>query len=291
MTTDLPVVVGVDGSEPSRFAVKLGIREARQRGLPLRLVHAFIWPMLGVYLGPSPEAPPGGGLAADAQRVLDEALEQARKLAPDLSITGEVVTGSVAPVLIREAKQAALLVLGDRGLGGFSGLLVGSVAVQVASHAPGPLLVARGTLRDDGPVVVGADGSEVGAMALEFAFAEAASRGAELVAVHAWSGRLPGRTADALPLIYDADDVQAELGRQLTEWLAPVREQYPQVVVRELVRHGRTSKVLIGESASAQLVVAGARGHGGFAGLLLGSVSQALLHHAECPVAIVRRPS
>lgn len=287
-----PVLVGVDGSESSQTAVDLGVREAQLHGRPVRLVHAFVWPLLGVYVGPSPAGPPGGGLAADADRVLASALARAAKADPELPVTGEVVTGQPVPVLLAEAQRAALVVLGDRGLGGFTGLLVGSVAVQVAGHAPGPVLVARGAGEPGGPVVVGVDGSATSLAALEFAAAEAAVRRAELLALHTWFGKLPHEEEQELPLIYDAEDVQLAQARKLAEWLAPVRDRFPAVTVRERVEHGRAARALVTASAAAQLVVVGARGLGGFAGLLLGSVSQAVLHHAGCPVAIIReRPA
>jgi nucleotide-binding universal stress UspA family protein len=284
---DGPVVVGVDGSPQSLMAVDLGVREARLHGHPLRLVHAFVWPLLGVYVGPSPEGPPGGGLAADADRLLAEALARATTAAPELAVAGEVVTGAVVPVLLAEAHRAALVVLGDRGLGGFTGLLVGSVAIQVAAHSPGPVLIARGTPRSEGPVLVGVDGSAHSEPAVEFAFAEAAARHTELIALRTWYGGVPSQVEDELPLIYDADDVQAELAKELSGALAAARSHYPGVTVREEVRYGRAAHTLVEASSRAQLVVVGARGRGGFAGLLLGSVSQAVLHHAGCPVAIV----
>jgi nucleotide-binding universal stress UspA family protein len=284
-----PVLVGVDGSDASRAAIDLGVREARLRGRPLRLVHAFVWPLLRVHLGPSPEGPPDGGLAAEADRILGEALADARSAGADLAVTGEVIDGAPAPVLLAEARHAELVVLGDRGLGGFTGLLVGSVAVQVAAHAPGPVLVARGEMPEQGPVVVGVDGSADSELAVEFAFQEAAARNAELVALHAWYGSPPRRIEDELPLIYNAEDVQAEQVRQLAEAIAKARSRFPAVTVAEVVRHGRPARTLVEAAAGAQLVVVGARGRGGFTGLLLGSVSQAVLHHAPCPVAIVRR--
>jgi nucleotide-binding universal stress UspA family protein len=283
-----PILVGVDGSAPSLAAVDLGVREARLRHRPLHLVHAFVWPLLGVYVGPSPAGPPDAGLAAEADRLLDAALARATAAAPDLAVTGKVVTGAVVPVLLAEARHAELIVLGDRGLGGFTGMLVGSVAVQVAAHAPGPVLVARGTPHPTGPVVVGVDGSPTSALAVEFGFAEAAARGAELVALRAWFGRLPARTRDHLPLVYDETDVRAEQARELADAVAGARQRYPRVRVREEVRYGRAARTLVEASAGAQLVVVGTRGRGGFAGLLLGSVSQAVLHHARCPVALVR---
>lgn len=288
MAEDRLILVGVDGSSQSLAAVDLGLRQARLHRRPLRVVHAFVWPLLGVPLGPSPEGPPGGGLAADADRVVADALAHAAAAGPDVETAGEVVTGAVVPVLLAEAQRAELVVLGDRGLGGFTGLLVGSVAVQVAAHAPGPVLVARGTLREHGPVVVGVDGSAASAAVVEFAFAEAAARGAALVALHAWYRRLPPETVDELPLIYEPDDVQAAQARQLAASLAGARRRFPTVAVHEQVRQDRVAHALIEATTDAQLLVVGARGRGGFAGLLLGSVSQAVLHHARCPVAIVR---
>ncbi|HEY8473258.1 MAG TPA: universal stress protein [Natronosporangium sp.] len=285
---ELPILVGVDGSEQSQAAIDLGVREARLRGRSLRLVHAFVWRELGVYVGPSPEGPPDGGLLNDAKRLLDGALARARASAGDTPVTAELIDGPVVPVLLREAERAELVVLGNRGLGGFTGLLVGSVAVELAAHAPGPVLVARGTIRADGPVVVGVD-PDADTLAVDFAFEAAAARDAELVAIHAWSGRLADEDEAELPLIYEPSDVQREQERRLTEFIAEARARYPGVRVRPQVQPGRPARILVEASKSAQLVVVGARGRGGFAGLLLGSVSQALLHHAHCPVAIARR--
>jgi nucleotide-binding universal stress UspA family protein len=292
MTTEdrAPVLVGVDGSPPSLAAIELGVREALRHERPLRLVHAFEWPLLGVYVGPSPEGPPDGGLAADADRIVADALAHAgANGADELTVSGEVVTGAIVPVLLGEATRAAMVVLGYRGLGGFTGLLVGSVAVQVAMHSPAPLLIARGKPQPDGPVLLGVDDSDGSQEAIEFGFAEAAAAGAELVALHVWSSRLPRETEDELPLVYDISDVEAAQSRVLAEAIGPARARWPQVRVRQLVHRGRASRVLVEASAGCQLVVVGARGRGGFAGLLLGSVSQAALHHAHCTVAIVRR--
>ncbi len=288
------MLVGVDGSESARDAIALGVDQARRHGLPLRLVHAFVWPLLGVPLGPPPGGPAEAGLRAEADRVLADALAHATALAPDVSISGEVITGAAAPVLLAESDQAAMTVLGSRGLGGFAGLLIGSVAAQVASHARRPVLVARGRSDPQRPVVVGVDGSDSAAAALDFALAEAYARKVDLLAIMTWYGRLPARTVERLPLIYDASDVTAECGRVLERAVSGARARLPeasQVTVREEVRHGRAARTLVEASTDAQLVVVGARGRGGFLGLRLGSVSQAVLHHAECPVAIIRPAS
>ncbi|MBQ1051055.1 universal stress protein [Micromonospora sp. C51] len=287
--TGAPVVVGVDGSEIALHAVRAAAREAAYRHRPLRIVHAFIWPLMGVPLGPAPGAPADGGLRHQAERCLADAVAEAGKVAPEVAVTGEVVDGAASTVLLAEARDAALVVLGNRGLGGFAGLLLGSVAVQVSAHADGPVLVVRGESRADGPVVVGVDGSELSREAVRFAFEEAAWRGTDLVAVHAWLYPTPAGPGDILPLVYDLDAFRDEEERLLAEAVAGWSERYPEVPVRRRLVRGSPGRALVEESRTAQLVVVGARGRGALAGLLLGSVSHAVLHHAHSPLAIVRR--
>ncbi|WP_026274992.1 universal stress protein [Salinispora tropica] len=286
-----PVVVGVDGSAAALDAVRVAVREAEYRQRPLRVVHAFIWPLTGAPLTPVPGAPVTAGLRNQAEQYVTEAVEQARKISPDLRITGVVVDGAPTPVLIEEAQGAVLTVLGHRGLGGFAGLLLGSVTVQVSARATSPVLVVRGEPRADGPVVVGVDGSQLSTEAVAFAFEEAARRDAPLVALHAWLFPTPVGPGDILPLVYDLDAVEGEEERTLAESLAGFAEQYPQVQVRHRVVRGSPARVLVEASKSAQLVVVGAHGRGALGGLLLGSVSHAVLHHGHSPLAIVRRPT
>lgn len=283
-----PVVVGVDGSDTSLAAVRLAVQVAAERRLPLRVVHAFVWPLLRVPLGPAPGAPPDAGLRADAERLVKEAVKYAAGLDASLEVTGAVLTGGVPGVLVAETRHASLLVLGDRGLGAFAGLLIGSVAVTVAAHAHCPVLIARGTPEPDGPVVVGVDGSPNSALAVAFAAEQAALRGAELVAVRTYTSPVSSESGDMLPLVRDDEPLRADEERLLAEATAGLAESHPDLRVTRRVIRGRARSVLIEQSREAQLVVVGARGRGGFTGLLLGSVSQALLHHAACPLAIVR---
>jgi nucleotide-binding universal stress UspA family protein len=284
------VVVGVDGSLESLSAVDLAVREAALRHRPLRVVHAFPWPALHVPLGPSPEGPPEGGLRHQAERLVTEAVERARAAAPGVVVTGQILDGFPAAVLTGCSRDATLLVVGDRGLGGFSGLLVGSVAVSVAAHAACPILVARGTADPAQPALLATDGSPAGDAAVGFAFEEASLRGVPLVALHTWSHPAASAPGDMQPLVHDASLVEAEETRVLAEALAGWHDEYPDVVVHRRVVHARTRRTIIDATPHAQLVVVGARGRGGFAGLLLGSVSQAVLHHAACPTAIVPHP-
>jgi nucleotide-binding universal stress UspA family protein len=283
-----PVVVGVDGSPHSLDAVDTAAAEAASRGRPLRIVHALVWPTIHTPLPPGVTHAPDSAFRAQAETYLEEAVAVATKAAPEVTVTAEVVTGAPVPVLLRETRHADLLVLGDRGLGGFTGLLVGSVAVQTATYGRCPVLVVRGERRPFGPVVVGVDGSAVSAAAIRFAADEAARRGAALVAVHAWHAPAVTGPGDMMPLVYDPELVAVEEGRVLAESVAGLRERYPDVPVRREVVEGPARRVLADRSYDAQLVVVGDRGHGGFAGLLLGSVSQHLIYHAGCPVAVVR---
>ncbi|MCK8438814.1 universal stress protein [Streptomyces sp. D2-8] len=285
------VVVGVDGSASSLAAVEAAAREARLRGAGLRVVHAFFWPAMHVPLGPSPLGPSDGGLRNMADRLVAEAVERARAVDPDVDISHTVVTGEPLTVLEAQSRAAELVVVGSRGMGGFVGLLVGSTAVHLAAHGRCPVLVVREQPSAEGPVVLGVDGSAVGEHAMDFAFAEAELRKAPLVALHAWTtwnAPLPAPQDASAPYANPPGALAGEEERLLSEALAGRQERYPGVVVEHRVVHGGTREALIEASRSAQLVVVGARGRGGFAGLLLGSVSQALLHHAHCPVAVVR---
>ncbi|MGD9988533.1 universal stress protein [Pseudonocardia sp.] len=284
---DQAVVVGVDGSPGSLGAVRWAAEEAQRRHLPLRLVSAVQWMHPG----------PVGLTALAAARLHDVAVQAAEAeidaarrvvedVAPALDVRSEVCSGPAAPVLRDVSGSAALMVVGSRGAGGFSGLLAGSVAVSVAASARCPVVVVRGRAdRVDGPVVVGVDGSRVSENALAFAFAEASARRAGLVAVHVWSDAAIDPFAG--PLV-DWEALAAAENAVLAERLAGWGEKYPDVAVTRDVVRDNAAAVLVARSTDARLVVVGSRGRGGLRGLLLGSVSQAVLRHAECPVAVVK---
>jgi len=285
------VVVGVDGSRQGLAAAEIAAREATLRHRPLRVVHAFAWPRLRVPVGPAPEGPPEGGLRHEAERVVAEAVDRARTAGPGVELTGEVIDGFPAPVLIACSRDATLVVVGDRGLGGFGGLLIGSVAVALAAHAASPVVVARGRVDPTQPVLLAADGSPACDSAVGFAFEEASLRAVPLMALHTWSHPSSTEPGEMMPLVYDEALVEADETRVLAEALAGWQDKFPDVLVRRRVVHARTRRTIIDVTRHAQLVVVGARGRGGFAGLLLGSVSQAVLHHAACPTAIIRHPN
>ncbi|MFC8146814.1 universal stress protein [Streptomyces paradoxus] len=286
-----PVVVGVDGSPSALAAVEAAAQEARMRGAKLHVVHAFIWPAMHVPPGGSPLGPPAGGVQESVEHLLAEAVERALAAAPGVVADQAVIAGQAVTALEAESRTAQLMVVGHRGSGGFAGLLLGSTSVHLAAHSRCPVIVVRDRMANDGPVLVAVAGTPHNRGVITYAFEEASLRGADLVALHVagtWSDHGDTRPADLVDLSGDGAMLQADEERLLDEALSGHREEHPEVTVHARVVRGRTRPTLIEASRGAQLTVVGTRGHGGFTGLLLGSVSQAVLHHAHCPVAVVR---
>ncbi|MDG6105933.1 universal stress protein [Dactylosporangium aurantiacum] len=275
------IVVGYDGSIEARDAVDWAAAAAQRSGAGLHVLYAYqlAWPG-AAYDGPVTD------LVAEAQRHADrlvaDVVDHVRRRGTGVDVTGSAVHAAPAPTLLDAA--ADLLVVGNRGGGGLTNLLIGSVSLQVATHARTPVVVVRGRHdATDGPVVVGVDGSASSDAALGVALDEARSRGTGVVAVRAYVP--PAVTA--LPYSVIETTERQVLEASIAGW----QEKYPSVAIVPLLGNGRAAQVLIGASRTAQLVVVGSRGHGGFAGLLLGSVGQQLIHHAECPVLIVHPPA
>jgi nucleotide-binding universal stress UspA family protein len=285
--TKQPIVVGVDGSPQGTAAAEDAAREAALRGTPLRIVHGFIWPTMRVALGPPEHGPADGGLRHQAERIVTEAVEHAHAAEPGVEVSGEVVTGAAAQALIARSDDAAMVVVGDHGLGAFTTLLVGSVPIGVAVHARCPIMVVRGRPDPDAPIVVAIDGSAMSDPTIRFAFQEAALRGAAVAVLHVWRNPAPRRPGEIVSQVYDEALVQDEEERALADALAGWRDKFPDVQVHTHAVHGRIRRTILEATDHAQLVVVGSRGAGGLAGLLGGSVSQAVLHHAACPVVTV----
>lgn len=270
---DLPVLVGVDGSEPSLAAAVWAAEEAYLRHAPARLMVV------------------GNDSAQDEEirASLSNAAEHCRKKHPQAEVVEEIEHGSPTEALIRCSAEARLLVVGSRGRGNLAEVVLGSVSTAVAMRARCPVAVIRDrrTSFSVGPVVVGVDGSASSRSALQFAFDAATARQADLVAIYAWRPENAGRSRRDAPqgaVWFSLDDAQRELAAQLERW----RESHPDVVVREEVRFGHPVEELVSAASHAQVLVVGHRGMGGFERLLLGSVAHGVLHHAECPVVVVR---
>ena len=285
--SDQPIVVGVDGSETALDAVRWAAEEARTRGGWLRLVHAYVVPV-GYPVGFVGHRELGDALAGQAKAWLEQAAKVAVDTVPGLRVETVAKMAGVVPTLVRESETAAQVVLGTRGLGGFTGLLIGSTAVGLSGRAHCPVVIVRGAAEPAGPVVVGVDGTPVGEAAIAYAFAAASAYGTELVAVHTWTDLLVETAfaggAAALDFAPLAQAAEVELGERLAGW----REKYPDVPVTRYVERERPGPALLRHAEKARLVVVGSRGRGGFRGLLLGSTSQHLLYHAPCPVVVVR---
>jgi nucleotide-binding universal stress UspA family protein len=281
--TGPPVLVGVDGSAASLAAVDLAVREAALRRRAVRIVYGAPWANHPAWANTGPSSDLGGDLLADPQRAIRAATERAA--IGHVPVTGEVLAGDPATVLIRESTAAEILVVGHRGRGGFPELLLGSVAVKVAAHAACPVMVTRGVPPAEGEILLGVDGSPANHAAVGFAFQEAALRGTGLLALHACTG--PALTGPTDILLYDPETEQTEQDRMLTEALSGWSQKYPSVPVRRQLVADRPARALVKASGRAQLVVLGARGRGGLPGRRLGSVSHVVLHHAACPVAVV----
>ncbi|PPK67230.1 universal stress protein [Actinokineospora auranticolor] len=285
MPTRSPVVVAVDGSPSSADAVAWAAAEAGRHGLPLRLVHVCVPPAVTDPVGRDIWLDP---LSSQGGHLLAEADDLAQRVHPGLRTCSELRHGFAAAQLLDAAADAAVLVTGHRGLGGFEGLLLGSVSGAVAAHARCPVVVVRGEAVTGGPVVVGVDGSPAGDAAIEFAFEQASTRGTGLLAVHAWSDVAYAGAWIPVPFVADWDALARDEERLLAERLAGMGEKYPEVVVERAVVRDRAARVLGSRSAGAQLVVLGAHGRHLLTGLGMGSTTRALLHHSRCPVAVVR---
>jgi len=284
-----PIVVGIDGSDSAQEAVSWAADEAARRGTGVRLVSAVHVPPSG-YRAMAP-LPLGfiDELKADADRAVAQARSAIQERHADLAVETVVPVASPAPALIEESKNALLLVLGSRGSGGFTGMLVGSTAVALATHGYCPVAVIRGNRPATGPVVVGLDGSPTSEAAVALAFEEASLRGAELVAVHTWTEYASDVSyATARQFVVDWKAIERHQVELLDQQLAGWQAKYPDVHVRRVVARDRPARCLLNESADAQLLVIGSRGHGGFTGMLLGSTSQALVYHATIPLLVAR---
>ncbi|WP_329190718.1 universal stress protein [Actinacidiphila glaucinigra] len=286
------VVVGVDTTPASRPALAWAADEAALRRLPLHIVLAVDAPGLH---GGSAELTTlwtswGPAVRATHAPVLEEARDFAVERHPGLTVVAELADGSPLDVLRARAPGSAMVVLGSRHRGIVRDLLSReSVGMPLVRHAPCPVAVVRETehvIHVPPEVVVGIDGSALSAEAVQFAFEEAAFHDARLLAVSTWQ---PPRPRD-FPSVATGDETEDEVRRTLAESTAGWQEKYPQVEFRQEVIPGHPVQVL-GETAQRALaLVVGSRGLGGFSGLLLGSVSQGLMHHAQCPVVIVPHP-
>jgi nucleotide-binding universal stress UspA family protein len=300
-----PVIAGVDGSPAGYRAADWAAREAQSQGRALVLLSVNTWPSCigAAWLG----AQHRDVQSEDARRwdaqswdvdvgrsVCRDVLHQARAGAeaqvPELDVRTDIVDGQPSRVLLERSLNAALIVVGRRGGGEFSRLLLGSTAAQVATHAECPVVVvpeALPTPTGGGPgVVVGVDIGEHAQEAVGFAFDQASRRKLPLTAVRAWT--LLSEEPAIRNVAPNPQQLESEQRRLLSEALAGWCTKYPDVPVEHWLIRRHAGQALVGASQGASLLVVGARGSGGFPGLRLGSVGDAAIRHADCPVAVAR---
>ncbi|MEV0938676.1 universal stress protein [Streptomyces phaeochromogenes] len=288
---ELPLVVGVDGSEPSMRAVDWAADEAALRGVPLRLVYASLWERYeGAALAEGIDRPSEQVLA---DNIVEAAAKRAHRRDVDLKISTEVLPEEPVPALLGEGRNASALVMGARGRSGIAELLLGSVSLAVAARADCPVIVLRGShdsQADAGmrrPIVLGVGEDAHSTEAVRFAFQEAEERRVALEAVRAW--RCPSHESAEHPLL--AGDPAHHHEQRAVETLEAVLRDvvaaHPSVELRRRVVEGTTREALLDASADAGLLVVGARRRQGHFGLQLGRVAHAVLHHSACPVVVV----
>lgn len=286
------IVVGVDGSDPALCALDWAAAEARRRQVPLNIVTSYTIPVFAASSMDAGYATLDDQVIRDgAQEVLDAARDRVGDIGVDVRL--RIESGDPAGVLMELSEQADLVVVGTRGRGGFVGRLLGSVSSALPAHAKCPTVVvplcvsqrASGDPAIRDVVVVGVDGSDRARRAVLVAAEQASARGIPLRVVCALppvSGSLAW-----MPATVDQEALTIDVRRQLSvgkRWLA---SHFPDLVIETDVIDGSPIEVLIEESAKATLMVTGSRGRGGFAGMLLGSTSQGVLHHSKGPVLVV----
>ncbi|HWS94317.1 MAG TPA: universal stress protein [Mycobacterium sp.] len=289
-STHSGVVVGVDGSQPSTMAVRWAAREATMRNIGLTVVHVSDPPAVW------PAAPIPAVIyqrhEEDARKIVADAIQVAEDSVPEGNrpqVDSELLCAAPVPTLIDLSNEAYIMVVGCRGQDALQRTLLGSVSTGLIHHAHCPVAV----IHDEAPillgpsqlpVLVGIDGSPASELATAIAFDEASFRGVDLLAVHAWTDSDISRV-----LSKEWSALQSRAAEIVAERLAGWQERYPDVTVHRRLVFDGPARHLLDESESAQLVVVGSHGRGGFAGMLLGSVSTAVVHAARIPVIVARQ--
>lgn len=288
------IAVGYDGSTGSEQALAWALAEARRRRAPVRLVRAFEPSMYEIGMGGGYTAAGVADLRAAAEADLVSARQRSADRYPDVEVTSVFAVTPPERLLVETSEHVDTVVLGSRRTSGFRALLAGSTTMQVAAEAHGVVVVVpaahklAGQLMPGQGIVVGVDGSAVSMAAVDYAFEQASRTQQPLTAVHAWIDPLvSGGIRAGAPLVRDPVGHARDQEILLAESLAGWSEKYPDVAVTRRVVHAHAVTALVDAADGAALLVVGSRGRGVVTSILLGSISQGVLHLAPCPVAVV----
>lgn len=271
-----PVFVGYDGSDGARRAVLWAARQASAAKLPLVIVHCWVWPLFTQDLGPVAGVK-DSGLQHDAEKIAAEGVDIAVQAAPGLEVSKRLVAGFPAEILTRLSAEASLLVTGTRGLGGFSGLLVGSVSLHLAASASCPIAIVREDCPAHGNVLVAVDGSPESDRAVIVAADLAETLDCSVHLLHVQPRRR--RTI--------ADSADAERDPIIQQSLNLLSPHMHTVVIEDALAASSVPGAIIEHARTASSVVLGAKGNNTL-GARLGSTVHAVLHHASGNVIVVR---
>jgi len=279
------IIVGYDRSADARAAARWALDEAARTGALVEFFYAYEWPQWAPAAStiPAPAVWPDGETDRAIKGGLQEAVTAAKRTHPGVRTKISIVQASTALTLIERSADASLIVVGSRGHSAVAGLL-GSVSVAVSGHAHCPVIVVRGDAAPSNPVVAGVDDSPSAHVALDFAVEQAVARGVPLRVIRAWRPVTGIWETSSLVRRIVAAEERGPLDELVTGW----RDKYPQLDIGAEAVVDHPANALTLASATAQLVVVGSRGRGAVRGMVLGSVSQHLLHHSACTVAVVR---
>lgn len=280
-----PIIVGADGSVPSERAVAWAADEAARYGRALRIVHMVEkWPF-DVPLNTAPGEV--SSLSREGHKVLADAQRVAQARRPDVPVSVELASARTVRGLAERSEEAFELVVGNRGLGGFTGLVLGSVGLGAVRHSACPVVVVRGEPAADHHEIAVGVGLGDDSAALEYAFRAAAARQARLRVVHAWPFPKSLDEPGASP---DIRRMEERARWRVIEAHAPMRKRFPDVAVVEDIVQDNPAAALVAASRGVDLVIAGSHPREGMAVPHARAVTHALIHHAHSPVAVIPTP-
>jgi nucleotide-binding universal stress UspA family protein len=283
-TVNNTIIIGYDGTSDSRAALTWALNEGARTLTPAEIVYADQWPVWepAASLAPTVATRPDSYVERVITGMLDDAVTAAKETHPEVHVTATTIRAYASAALIGRSTEARMIVVGARGHSAVAGLL-GSVSSAVSAHAHCPVVVVRGEPADTAPIVAGTDGSDLAPAVLRFAAQQATARNVALRVIRTWTP-VTGLWAET-PMA--TGTVTAAERKPFDTLVTDIRDTFPDLVIEAEATVEHPAAALARASATAQLLVVGSRGRGAIRGMLLGSVSQHLLRHSVCPIAVV----